>query len=152
MSDLVERLTKRAKEDRQCAANSAIIADLLEPQMALFRASNPDAPWNTYTVRMAVDHANSVKRDTQYAIDLEVAAAELSRLSARVEELERAAEATDAIARSHEGLPPPRYFGDTSFQMRLPNDTPCVVQVGRAGDYNLTLADFRRLATAAKEG
>ena len=93
-----------------------------------------------------------MKRDTQYAIDLEVAAAELSRLSARVEELERAAEATDAIARSHEGLPPPRYFGDTSFQMRLPNDTPCVVQVGRAGDYNLTLADFRRLATAAKEG
>lgn len=71
--ELVERLEKRAQEDERCAANSQIIVDLLAPQMALFTAR--EGVWNTYAVRMAVDHSNSVKRDGQYAADLRAAIA-----------------------------------------------------------------------------
>lgn len=65
---LIERLEKRAKEDETCAENSRVVAELLAPQMVLFNAR--EAPWNTYAVRMAVEHENSVKRDSQYASDL----------------------------------------------------------------------------------
>ena len=66
--ELIERLEKRAKEDESCAANNRVIAELLAPQMALFNAR--EAPWNTYAVRMAVDHETSAKRDERYASDL----------------------------------------------------------------------------------
>lgn len=71
--DLIERLRKRAKEDQACADNSAVIVEALAGQMELFENRNGPA-WNTYAVRMAVDHRNSVKRDTQYARDLTEAA------------------------------------------------------------------------------
>jgi hypothetical protein len=70
---LVERLRKRAKEDRQCAENNRVVAGLLEPQFAAFNAR--EEPWNTYAVRMAVDHRNSLKRDEQWADDLDAAVA-----------------------------------------------------------------------------
>ena len=73
--ELIARLRKRMEEDRQCAANSKIVADLLQPQMDAFEACDGH---NVYAVRMAVDHRNSVKRDTQYADDLEAAIALLA--------------------------------------------------------------------------
>lgn len=76
---LIERLLKRAKEDRQCAENSAVVADALSGQMERFESRDEQRPWNTYAVRMAVDHRNSVKRDTQYADDLIEAVAIISK-------------------------------------------------------------------------
>ena len=70
---LADRLEKRAKQEREIAANSAVIVALLEPEFAKFEAR--EAPWNTYAVRMAVEHRNSVKKDTAFADDLEAAVA-----------------------------------------------------------------------------
>ncbi len=71
---LIERLLKRAKQDRDCATNSAVVVDLLAPEMAKFEARTGH---NIYAVRMAVDHKNSVKRDNAFADDLEAAASTL---------------------------------------------------------------------------
>lgn len=94
MSELVERLLKRANEDQTCADNSAVVAEALSEQMRLFGAREGH---NIYAVRLAVDHQNSVKRDGQYASDLREAAAELTRLqkeleTAREDALEEAAQ------------------------------------------------------------
>lgn len=62
---------------------------------------------------------------------------ELSRLSARVEELERAAEPfINVISEGVEDHP---------------DDTKATLKLGRMTDYSLTLGDFRLLATAALE-
>ncbi len=75
---LIERLEKRAKEDESCAENSRVVAGLLAPEMAKFKART-DAGWNTYAVRLAVDHQNSIKRDSGYAADLRAVIALLDR-------------------------------------------------------------------------
>ena len=69
---LAERLQKRADQDRSYAKNNTIVADLLQPQMDAFEARDGH---NVYAVRMAVDHRNSAKRDTQWADDLDAAIA-----------------------------------------------------------------------------
>ncbi len=69
---LIERLRKRADEDQQCADNDMVIVDALADQMRLF--DERDGGYNTYAVRMAVDHRNSAKRDRQFAADLREAA------------------------------------------------------------------------------
>ena len=71
--ELIERLENRAEEDEQCAANNARVVELLDPEMKLFDAR--EAPWNTYVVRMAVDHRSSERRDRRYAADLREAVA-----------------------------------------------------------------------------
>lgn len=71
MSTLVERLRKRAEEEREIAANSAVVAGLLKPQLDRF--TNREPPWNTYAVRVALDHRNSAKKDAEFADDLEEA-------------------------------------------------------------------------------
>lgn len=86
MSDiekLIERLRKRAKEDRDCAKNAEIVRDLLQPELDRF-GNRHDKGWNSYAVRMAVDHRNGAERDNRYADDLEEAIATVERLSAEV--------------------------------------------------------------------
>jgi len=70
---LAERLEKQAEIARRAAESSDILAALLKPEMDKFNAGN--APWDTYTVRMAVDHIQSAKRDRQLVQDLSIAAA-----------------------------------------------------------------------------
>jgi hypothetical protein len=79
MEGLMERLAKRAKEDRDCEANNLIVADALSGQMDAF--DRRDGTHSVYAVRMAVDHRQSAKRDAQYAADLEAAIALLSALT-----------------------------------------------------------------------
>lgn len=81
--ELAERLEKRASQDRSYSENNRIVAELLQPQLDRFDARNPDEPWNTYAVRMQLDHRNSAKRDAESADDLEQAASELRALSQR---------------------------------------------------------------------
>jgi hypothetical protein len=78
---LAERLEKRAKVEREIAANSAVIVALLEPEFAKFEAR--EAPWNTYAVRMAVEHRHSAKKDAAFADDLDAA---VDALRARTQE------------------------------------------------------------------
>lgn len=73
MRELIERLEKRAEEDEECARNSETVAEALAGELAKFEAR--DAPWNTYAVRMAVDHRTSAKRDRGLAADLRQAIA-----------------------------------------------------------------------------
>lgn len=89
MSNLIERLRKRAKEDQTCADNSSVIVDALAGQMKLFE-DREGGGWNTYAVRMAVDHRNSVRRDTQYAKDLTEAADHIASLEAALAEAREA--------------------------------------------------------------
>lgn len=89
MTSSVERLRARAKEDQQCADNSKVIVEALAEQMRLFESREGH---NVYAVRMAVDHRNSVKRDSLYAADLLEAAAEIDRLRRELEEARRALE------------------------------------------------------------
>jgi len=70
---LAERLDRQADIARRSAESSEILAALLKPEMDKFNARN--APWDTYTVRMAVDHIQSAKRDRQLVQDFTIAAA-----------------------------------------------------------------------------
>lgn len=79
--ELAERLEKRAKQDREYAINSSVVLGLLEPELAKFSAR--EGPWNTYAVRMAIEHRNSAKRDNAFADDLEAAAASLRALASQ---------------------------------------------------------------------
>ena len=69
LTDIIQRLEKRAKDERSYVENNIVVADLLEPQMALFNAR--EAPWNTYAVRMAIDHRQEAKKGKQFADDLD---------------------------------------------------------------------------------
>lgn len=88
VSELVERLEKRAKEDEECAENNRVVADLLSPELAKFNGRD-EAGWNTYAVREAVDHRKYMERDSRYATDLREASTTLSTLSTKNAELER---------------------------------------------------------------
>lgn len=66
---LIERLRKRAAEDRECAKNNAITAALLAPQLEAF--DRRDGSHNTYAVRLMLDHRNGAEKDAQYADDLD---------------------------------------------------------------------------------
>lgn len=72
---LVERLRKRAAEERKIAENNARVAELLSPELALFNAREGH---NIYATRMAIDHRDSAKRDAAFADDLETAADKLT--------------------------------------------------------------------------
>ena len=74
MLELAERLEKRAATEREWAKNSALVAELLKPQMDAFEARTGH---NIYAVRMAADHRNDAKKYTAEADDLEAAAAAL---------------------------------------------------------------------------
>lgn len=78
IKELMERLQKRANEDRQCEANNLAVAEALDDQLVLFEGRT--GAHNVYAVRMAVDHQQSAKRDGRYAADLEQAVALLQAL------------------------------------------------------------------------
>ena len=86
MSDLVERLRKRAEEDRQCAENSKAVMEALSEQIRLFETREGH---NVYAVRMAIDHRNGMERDTRYADDLGEAADRITALEKENAELIR---------------------------------------------------------------
>lgn len=94
MSDLIKRLRKRAKEDRQCAENNKAVVEALSEQMRLFDAREGH---NVYAVRMAVDHKSGMKRDTQYASDLDEAADRLQALERENAELRRDCKRKDEL-------------------------------------------------------
>lgn len=70
MSDLLDRLRQRVKEERQIAENSEAVARLLQNEVRHFEAGEP---YNLYVVRMALDHRNSAQKDEAFANDLEEA-------------------------------------------------------------------------------
>lgn len=72
---LINRLAARSKEDRACAANSSRVLELLQPELDRFDARTE---YNTYAVRLALEHRNGAKRDAAFADDLEAAIAALS--------------------------------------------------------------------------
>lgn len=71
---LVQRLRKYEKEARETAANCEVVAAALAGQIEALEARTGH---NIYAVRLAVDHRNSAKRETQFADDI---AAVLSRM------------------------------------------------------------------------
>ena len=73
---LVERLRKRAAEERKIAENNVRVAELLAPELVRFEAREGH---NIYATRMAIDHRDSAKRDAAFADDLEAAATALTR-------------------------------------------------------------------------
>jgi hypothetical protein len=87
VSELVERLRKRAKQEREWSANSALVAELLQPEMDKFEARTDH---NIYAVHMAVDHRNDAKKGETFADDLEQAAALVEQVRVMREALENA--------------------------------------------------------------
>ena len=73
---LVERLRNRAAQEREIAKNSARVAELLAPELVLFKAR--EGHYNIYATRMAIDHRDSAKKDAAFADDLEIAANKLT--------------------------------------------------------------------------
>jgi hypothetical protein len=69
---LAVRLAKRAELEREIAANSRIVADLLKPQREAFKGREGH---NVYAVRMQIDHQRSAEKDDAFAADLEQAVA-----------------------------------------------------------------------------
>ena len=81
-NDLSARLRKRAEEDQKCADNSAATAALLQPEYEKWERR--EAPCNIYTVRLAIDHQKSAKRDADYAADLRAAADLIDQQAAEI--------------------------------------------------------------------
>lgn len=136
---LCERLEKRVEQDRSCAEDSQVVADLLAPEFAKFHSRK--APWNTYAVRMAVDHQNSVRRDTAFADDLDAARTAIPGLLDRVAVLREAlrpfAKLAEHVATKHPGWD----HDDFLFGLGAVNSEPLTVR----------FAAFRR-ARAALQG
>jgi len=87
--DLIKRLRDRAKDLRDYITSSEVVINLLSSEVEKFE--NRNAPWDTYTVGLAVDHKSSVRTQTkeaeeyeQAADTLEAQAAEIARLRAAV--------------------------------------------------------------------
>lgn len=78
VTNLIDRLRKRAEEDQTCADNSKAVFEGLSDQLRLFEEK--DGKHNVYAVRIALDHRNGMERDAKYASDLREAIAELERL------------------------------------------------------------------------
>jgi len=73
---LVERLRNRAAQEREIAKNSARVAELLAPELVLFKAR--EGHYNIYATRMAINHRDNAKKDAAFADDLETAADKLT--------------------------------------------------------------------------
>lgn len=71
---LAGRLLKRAELEREIAANSRVVAELLMPQREAF---NERQGHNVYAVLMQIDHQRNAEKDDAFASDLEQAAAAL---------------------------------------------------------------------------
>lgn len=80
-ADLIERLRDREKRHRECIANSQVVVDLLRPQMDMFNAR--EGGYNTYAVRMSVDHQSSIRTTTKEADELRDAADAIAALTAQ---------------------------------------------------------------------
>jgi predicted phosphoribosyltransferase len=78
MADLVDRLLKRSEDDQACAENSMAVFEALGEHYRAF--DQRSGRWNTYAVRMAVDHKKGAERDAQHAADLREVVSEISRL------------------------------------------------------------------------
>ena len=81
--ELIERLRERASKVRQYIASSQLVVDLLKPEMDKFDARTGH---DIYTVRMSVDHANSIKKQTVEADDLDAAATAIETLTTQLAE------------------------------------------------------------------
>lgn len=150
---LVERLRRRAKEDQACADNSAVIVDALAGQMKLFNAHEvreDGQVWNTYAVRMAVDHQNSVKRDTQYASDLLEAAAEIEALRAARDEALAALEPFVLLVERQDASDLAFLLKQGGSESDMAHYAPDNAKVHSSGEMQnalyLTKGDFRKLA------
>ena len=75
---LVDRIAERAKTEHDIAKNSAVVAELLQPELDKFEVRI--GPWNTYAVRVAIDHRHSAKKDAAFADDLDAVVAHLRSL------------------------------------------------------------------------
>lgn len=69
-------LTKMAEDRRKWAESCKITNSYLQPEKDKF--DTREAPWDTYTVRVYVDHMNEIRKHEREAADLE-AAVELLR-------------------------------------------------------------------------
>lgn len=81
--ELAERLDERAKKEREWAANSSRVVELLQPEFDKFEARTGH---NIYTVRLFVDERNAARKGEAFACDLERASA---ALRARISETKK---------------------------------------------------------------
>lgn len=89
-TDLEQRLRARAARIRGYIESSERVVELLRPEMMKFDAR--EAPWDTYTVRLSVDHSSSIRTQTKEVEELERAADKLARLRAENERMREALE------------------------------------------------------------
>ena len=89
---LVGKLRERAAKVREWIISSQRVVDLLAPEREKF--DKREAPWDTYTVRMSVDHQSSIRTQTKEVEEYEQAA-DLIETQAR--EIERLRDALGEI-------------------------------------------------------
>ena len=94
---LVGKLRERAAKVREWIISSQRVVDLLAPEREKF--DKREAPWDTYTVRMSVDHQSSIRTQTKEVEEYEQAA-DLIETQAR--EIERLREALGFAMRTLE--------------------------------------------------
>ena len=61
--ELVAWLRKELDAAQDCAANNRIIIDAMADQLNRFEQRDPARLWNTYAVRLAVDHKSGLRRE-----------------------------------------------------------------------------------------
>ncbi|MGN7867739.1 hypothetical protein [Paracoccus sp. 22332] len=91
VAELVARLRKRSKYERDIQANNVAVAELLQPQIDAF--NRRDGTHNLFALRLALEHKNCAENDGKLAEDwdaaiatIEAQAAELARLKGLLEE------------------------------------------------------------------
>lgn len=68
MYELIQRLKDRLKEDLECARNNEATFQTMKPEVDKWDAQQP---CNLYVVKLAFDHLTNLRKDRQYASDLE---------------------------------------------------------------------------------
>ncbi|WP_395543413.1 hypothetical protein [Neotabrizicola sp. sgz301269] len=104
--DLVERLRKRAKDEREIQINNEAVAEALKPQLEAF--ARRDGSHNTFAVRLGLNHKKCAENDAKLAADWDEAADRITALQAQNRKL------VEALTPS--GDTKAAYMGEFSFQ------------------------------------
>lgn len=84
--EIVERLRAQERKSRDVVANCAAVTEALSEQLEHFERRDPDRPWNTYAVRVAVDHQSSARTEAKLADTIAEAATLIEQLVAERDE------------------------------------------------------------------
>lgn len=146
MTDLVERLRKRAESEREIQRNNEAVADALEAQLDAFKRR--DGTHNNFAVRLGLNHRSCAKNDAALAKDWDEAADALEAAQAQAAEVRR--ETVEECAQHLTTLADAMHEKAEAIADRSSHHGPFVRPLTSERDAAVMAYDFEQAATAIR--